>query len=501
MLSIRSENPIPPAFVPLLACALTFFIFVIDTFTPLDIAIAVLYGAVILLASYVWSRRSIIALTGLCLMLALFAYVKGHGLDGIDSGFGRFVVSFAAISIIAFLALRGQEATQALMQRKEALREADRRKNEFLAMLAHELRNPLAPISAAAQVLKSNPDDPALIREVSEILIRQTEHMTELVNELLDVSRVTRGVITLKRSTIDMQQVVSDAVEQLSPSISEKRHQLILDLPKTDVHVQGDYQRLVQIMANLLGNAVKYTPPRGKIVVKLQPDEQRVAIDIIDTGIGMQADLIPKVFELFTQADRGPDRAQGGLGIGLALVKSLVDLHGGTVTCHSDGIGYGSRFSVVLPRIHLSAQGQNKWDRCDHSPAGDRQLRILVVDDNASAARMLSLYLQSHGHAVLTAHSFHEGLEAAQLEIPDACLLDIGLPEHDGNELARRLRANPNTSHMLLIAITGYDQEADKDAAIAAGFDEYVVKPVDTARLIALLAKAPVREKSDERLQ
>lgn len=493
MLSFRSDNPFT-AFIPLLACALTFFIFVIDTFTPLDIAIAVLYGAVILLASYFCSRRSIIALTGLCLLLALVAYGKGHGFDDIDSGFGRFMVSFAAISIIAFLALKGQASTQALLQRKEALREADRRKNEFLAMLAHELRNPLAPISAAAQVLKSNPNDPEVIREVSEILIRQTEHMTDLVNELLDVSRVTRGVITLKKSHIEMQQVVSDAVEQLNPLIAEKRHQLVLDLPAAAVRVRGDYQRLVQIMANLIGNAVKYTPPNGTITVRVGQTEQQVEVDVTDTGIGMPAELIPQVFELFTQAERGPDRAQGGLGIGLALVKSLVELHEGRVTCHSAGIGRGSRFSVVLPGVFPPSASEDKWKRCDHFPATDKQLRILVVDDNASAARMLSLYLQSQGHAVITEHTFHRGLDVARSEIPDVCLLDIGLPEHDGNELARRLRADAGTRHMLLIAITGYDQEKDKDIALAAGFDDYIVKPVDTARLNALLAQAADRD-------
>lgn len=472
---------------------MTFFIFIIDAFTASDIAIAVLYGVVILLASFIWPRRFIIALTYVCLALAFVAYAKGHGLNIFGSGFGRFLVSLAAISVIAFLALRGQAVTQALLQREEALREVDSRKNEFLAMLAHELRNPLAPISTAAQLLQSAPADRTLVQEVSEILIRQTKHLTELVNELLDVSRVTRGIVTLRKVDIDIQQVVSDAVEQQNPAIAEKRHQLVLDLSKEEAYVHGDYQRLVQIMANLLGNAVKYTPPGGRITIQIQTSSQQVTIDVADTGIGMPADLIPHAFELFTQAERGPDRAQGGLGIGLALVKSLVELHGGQVVCRSDGIGRGSRFTVSLPRVHRSQPVKEKWSHCDAFPSGGGQLRILVVDDNANAARMLALFLQARGHAVITEHSFRKGLEAACNEMPDVCLFDIGLPEHDGNELARRVRSDPRTADALLIAVTGYDQEKDKEDAMAAGFDHYLVKPVDTEELNALLASAPVR--------
>lgn len=361
-------------------------------------------------------------------------------------------------------------------------------------MLAHELRNPLAPISTAAQLLRDTPADRSLVQEVSDILIRQTEHLTELVNELLDVSRVTRGIVTLRKVDTDIQQVVSDAIEQLNASIAEKRHQLVLDLPKEDAYVHGDYQRLVQIIANLLGNAVKYTPPGGKITVQIVTSSQQVSIEVADTGIGMPADLIPHVFELFTQAERGPDRAQGGLGIGLALVKSLVELHGGRVACRSEGIGRGSRFSVSLPRIQRPQASRDKWSRCHDYPASERQLRILVVDDNANAARMLSLFLQSRGHAVLTEHSFQKGLEAARTEAPDVGLFDIGLPEHDGNELARRVRSDPHIGDMLLIAVSGYDQQKDKETAMAAGFDHYLVKPVDTAELNVLLESAPVRQ-------
>lgn len=494
MHTLIPAQPLPSSLFPFLAGVMTFSIFIVDAFTASDIAIAVLYGVVILLASFIWPRRIILVLTGICLFLTFFAYVRGHGMNVFDSGFGRFMVSLAAIAVIAFLALKGQAATKALVQREEALREVDRRKNEFLAMLAHELRNPLAPISTAAQLLRSDPGNGALIQEVSEILIRQTEHLTELVNELLDVSRVTRGIVTLRKTNIDIQQVVSDAVEQMNSSIAEKRHQLVLDLPKEDLYVHGDYQRLVQIVANLLGNAAKYTPPGGRISISISPSNHQISIDVTDTGIGMAAELIPQVFDLFTQAERGPDRAQGGLGIGLALVKSLVELHGGQVACRSEGIGKGSRFSLSLPRVYPPAPPKDNWRRSESYPASARQLRILVVDDNANAARMLSLFLQSQGHAVITEHSFHKGLETARSEVPDVGLFDIGLPEHDGNELARRVKSEPHTQDMLLIAVSGYDQEKDKQNAMAAGFDYYLVKPVDTIRLNELLALAPVRD-------
>ena len=257
--------------------------------------------------------------------------------------------------------------------------------------------------------------------------------------------------------------------------------------------MRGDYQRLVQITANLLGNAVKYTPDGGRITLKVAGTRQQASLEVIDTGIGITAELMPYVFDLFSQAERTPDRAQGGLGLGLALVKSLVELHRGEVTCQSDGIGRGSRFAVTLPRTYPPAPAEDNWSRCEFFPASEQQLRILVVDDNVSAARMLSLFLQSRGHAVMTAHSFHKGREAACEERPDVGLFDIGLPEHDGNDLARRLRSDPHTQDMMLIAVSGYDQEKNKDKAMAAGFDHYLVKPVDTIQLDALLGRVAVR--------
>lgn len=475
---------------PIIACSLTVAIFIVDAFTPLDIAIAVMYGAVILLASSVWPRTNILRLTALCLTLTLFAYVWGHHDDLFGPGFGRCLVSLSAISIIALLALKEQASKKALMQREEALRQADRRKNEFLAMLAHELRNPLAPISAAANLLTISSPGKEIIREVGDILSRQTEHLTGLVNELIDVSRVTRGVVSLKRNKVSMRLIITTAVEQMSPLLRERQHQLDMRLPDEDIFVYGDFQRLVQVMANILGNAIKYTPPKGYISISMSSTDTQVCIEFIDTGIGIPPSLLPYVFDLFTQAEPESDRTHAGLGIGLALVKSLTELHNGHVSCKSEGIGKGSRFQVTLPKLDQSSASIDGFPSPAHLPRTGETMRILVVDDNANAARMLSLYLQALGHSCLVENSFHKGLERAQAEIPDICMLDIGLPEFDGNELARRLRSDPRTKEIFLIAVTGYDQDKDKEKAMAAGFDHYLVKPIDTIMLGALIGRA-----------
>jgi len=370
---------------------------------------------------------------------------------------------------------------------QEQLKTADRRKDEFLAMLAHELRNPLAPIGAAAQLLRMGRLDEARVRHTSQIIGRQVDHMTHLINDLLDVSRVTRGLVTLDSAAQDVQQVVMEAVEQVTPLIQARRHQLALHLPPQATGVIGDKKRLVQVFTNILANAAKYTDEGGSISLRAEVDGAHVRIEVTDNGIGMAPELAAHVFELFAQAERSSDRSAGGLGLGLALVKSLVELHKGTVACHSDGPGQGSTFSVCLPR--LAAQ--------EHPPApaagehalqpGPHGLRILIVDDNADAAAMLAMLLEASGHQVAVEHDARKGLARAQADQPDACLLDIGLPDMDGNELARRMRALPETAGTLLIAVTGYGQEADRQRTAAAGFDHHLVKPLDPKQLFAIL--------------
>ena len=372
---------------------------------------------------------------------------------------------------------------------EEKLRESDRRKDEFLAMLAHELRNPLAPIGAAASLLQRARLDEGLVRKTSEIIGRQVAHMTELIDDLLDVSRVTRGQVELDEAALDMRDIVTDAVEQVMPLVRARGQQLDVDVSAQDMRVMGDKKRLVQVLANLLNNAAKYTQEGGRLQLRAVVNGDAVAVDVADNGIGMAPELVARAFDLFAQAERTSDRASGGLGLGLALVKSLVELHGGTVTCASAGPGRGSRFTVTLPRLAAAAPD------VPHDAAPGRaqrgSLRIMVVDDNVDAAATLAMLLEAAGHSVAVEHEPLRALERARTDAPQVCLLDIGLPGMDGYELARRLRAQPATAHALLVAITGYGQDSDRRLASEAGFDRHLVKPIDLDTLQAALAGLP----------
>lgn len=385
------------------------------------------------------------------------------------------------------------------------LRQADRRKDEFLAMLAHELRNPLAPISAAAQLLRIGQLDEGRTRQTSELIARQVDHLTSLVNDLLDVSRVTRGLIVLERQTHDMKHILADAVEQVRPLLTLRQHRLEQQMSPAAGLVNGDEKRLVQVIANLLNNAAKYTPAGGQIVLRLDVEPGmgsqdgdggeygEVVVSVRDNGIGMDADLQANVFELFTQAQRSSDRSQGGLGLGLALVKNIVELHGGSVTAYSAGDGKGSEFVVRLPRVREAAAlpGAGAGGEFDPGPpaSGRDGLRVLVVDDNRDAADTLAAYLQTAGHEVHVEYGSAAALVRARNLRPAVCLLDIGLPGMDGYALARALRQMPGMAQAVLIAVTGYGQKQDRDEALAAGFDRHMVKPVDARGLVELLAE------------
>jgi signal transduction histidine kinase len=374
---------------------------------------------------------------------------------------------------------------------EEKLRESDRRKDEFLAMLAHELRNPIAPISAAAALLQRVKPDEALVRRTSEIIARQVGHMTGLIDDLLDVSRVTRGLVELEDVPVDLRDVLQDAVEQVMPQIEARRHLLSQPPLSAPVMVRGDKKRLVQVVANLLNNAAKYTPEGGRLDLRTHVADGQACIEVGDNGIGMAPELTGRVFDLFAQAERSVDRAMGGLGLGLALVKSLVELHGGSVACASPGLGKGSTFTVCLPC--LATEARQAGDAGAHAAAGAdirAPLRVLVVDDNVDAAVMLSMVLEAAGHQTLVEHDARAALARAHRSPPQVCLLDIGLPEMDGKELARRLRADPATAGAVLVAVTGYGQESDRQQIMAAGFDHHLVKPVDMERLGAILAAA-----------
>lgn len=372
---------------------------------------------------------------------------------------------------------------------EEKLKQADRHKDEFLAMLAHELRNPLAPLGVAAQLLQQGRLDEARVRQTSQIIGRQVLHMTHLIDDLLDVSRVTNGLVTLDQAPADIDAVLMEAVEQVMPLMKARGHRLGYSLAPGAPLVLGDKKRLVQVVANILNNAAKYTRDGGAIELEAQIDGPLVRITVTDNGIGMAPEMAARAFDLFTQAERTPDRSSGGLGLGLALVKSLVELHGGTVSCDSPGIGQGSRFTVCLPRLADSDEAQP----APLAAAGGQAaapLHILVVDDNVDAALTLAMLLEMDGHAVTVEHRSQDALARARAAPPDACLLDIGLPDLDGKELARRLRADPATAGATLVAITGYGQDSDRETALAAGFDHYLVKPIDTDALQAILAQA-----------
>lgn len=467
---------------------LTLLIFLIDALTPLNIAIAVLYGAVILLAANVcgWSARSVILLGAGCLSLTMVAYSLGHRLDFFGPALGRCVVSLCAIAITTFLALKGQVTANALRKREEASRLADQQKDKFLAMLAHELRNPIAPISSAAYLLRASPPQHDLIQETTEVIIRQTEHLSGLVDDLLDVSRIKRGIAVLEKNEVNMGHVVSDAVEQVRPLIDSCGHQLTMQLPEHQVFALGDHKRLVQVISNVLSNSIRYTPDGGKITVRLNPVGQHIELEITDSGIGISAELLPHVFDLFTQAERSPDRQQGGLGIGLALVKNIVEMHGGSVEAFSKGHYTGSTFTIRLPLI---GKKHAQPSRAIKEPVltGSRALRILVVDDNPDVAKMLTKYLMAIGLHAIAVYGSKAALAMVERESFDVYLLDIGLPEIDGYDLVRMLRGMENARNALMIAITGYGQQYDRQKALDYGFDHYFVKPVNPALLVTLV--------------
>ncbi len=370
---------------------------------------------------------------------------------------------------------------------EQAFRDADRRKDEFLAMLAHELRNPLAPIAAAAELLQISGGDAARVSQASAVIGRQVRHISGLIDDLLDVSRVTRGMIPLDKVRTDVKRVVADAIEQVRPLLESRGHRLTVQTPAATAYVSGDPKRLVQVAANLLNNAVKYTPVGGDIALNLEVAGEHVTLVVNDNGIGMTAEVLERAFDLFAQAEREADRAQGGLGIGLALVKSLVELHGGTVFASSDGLGQGSRFTVSLPQLQDEERPSDAAVDGALARASSSALQVMVVDDNVDAAEMLAMFVETMGHTVVIEHDSHKALDRLHAFHPDLFLLDIGLPDLDGYELARRIRAIPHVAGALLVAVTGYGDEQARQQASAAGFDHHFVKPLDTEHLIALL--------------
>jgi PAS domain S-box-containing protein len=369
---------------------------------------------------------------------------------------------------------------------EEALREADRRKDEFLATLAHELRNPLAPIRQAALISKAQGATEAQKRWSHDVIDRQVRHMALLLDDLLDISRVTRGTLVLRLQATDLASMIDAAVETARPAIDAKHHTLSVDVPQEPVRFNADPLRIAQILANLLTNAAKYTDADGHIRLTVCREPQEVIVRIADTGIGISLAALPNIFEMFAQVSSARDRSEGGLGIGLALTKGLVELHGGQIEAHSAGLGRGSEFTVRLPTGAATEVSRHASAGTDPSRRGVSR-RVLVADDNRDAAESLAALLQLDGHEVTIVHDGAAALVAFAEFAPDVALLDIGMGGMNGYDVAREIRhAHPGSSARL-IAITGWGQESDKLRAFAAGFDHHFTKPVDLQRLSALI--------------
>jgi signal transduction histidine kinase len=377
-------------------------------------------------------------------------------------------------------------------QAEEALKEVNQRKDEFLAMLAHELRNPLAPIRNAAQLLNVHAPGRPEIEWARAVIERQTKHLVRLVDDLLDVSRMVRGQITLQKKRVDLAEIVQTAVETSRPLIRLRKHHLSVHLPERPIRLDADVTRIAQVISNLLNNAAKYTDDGGQIRLEAEQAGDFVAIRVRDTGLGIAPGLLPHVFDLFTQADRTLDRAEGGLGIGLTLVKRLVEMHGGRVEAHSEGLGRGAEFVVWLPVLEAQ-QDEAPQRAISPLPAASadegRSLRILIVDDNVDAADSIAMLLGMEGHKTRAVNTARAALLAVPEFEPDVVLLDIGLPEMDGYEVARRIRAHNGRHDMRLVAVTGYGQPGDRRRSQAAGFDEHLVKPVEPAVLNEMLRR------------
>lgn len=369
---------------------------------------------------------------------------------------------------------------------EQALRDADRRKDEFLAVLSHELRNPLAPIRMATEVLRLPAIDTAQAAWAHEVIDRQVQHLVRLVDDLLDVSRIMRGKIEMRKEPSDVRAILTRAIEIAQPLIDEKQHELIVEAPPVPIMAHVDPVRMVQVIGNLLTNAAKYTPPQGRIWLKSERADDEAILRVRDTGMGIPAELMPRVFELFIQGAPSANGSQGGLGIGLTLVKKLVELNDGRVEVASDGPGAGTEFVIRLPVIEESAVAERQSE--GPSPAAVESRRVLVVDDNADAAEALAMLLRLKGHDVECCHDGPSALDSVKRQRPEFVFLDLGMPGMDGLEVARRLREEPGTSPPVIVAVTGWGQEADRRRTAEAGFDHHLVKPVSAADVHRLLA-------------
>jgi signal transduction histidine kinase/CheY-like chemotaxis protein len=409
------------------------------------------------------------------------------------------VVATSALLLSAALTER-QRLQDELRLRIDQLHEADRRKDEFLAMLAHELRNPLAPIQNALEILALPGASEATIAQAEEILGRQVQHLTRLVDDLLDIARISRGKIELRKERVALDAIVARAVEAARPLIDARRHTLTVSLPPEPLTLDADPTRIAQVISNLLNNAAKYSDANGQIWLTARRERDRISIHVRDQGIGISSELLPTIFDLFVQASRGHDRTHGGMGIGLTLVRRLVELHGGTVEATSAGPGRGSEFTIRLPLASVEAVRAAG----DAPPSVDSKHvptcgPILIVDDNVDAARTLEHLLRSRGYDVQAVFDGTTALACAESRRPQVAILDIGMPQMDGFELAERLRGRFGSAELFLIALSGWGQEEDRRRSSEAGFQAHLVKPVELSALERLLAERSEPAKREPR--
>jgi signal transduction histidine kinase/CheY-like chemotaxis protein len=392
----------------------------------------------------------------------------------------RLTMLYFAIGVL--VSILGGMHRRAQSKITNTAHETDQRKDDFLAMLGHELRNPLSGISSAARLLVHPALDKRGMTENANIIHRQAAHMTNLISDLLDISRVTRGQVEIEKAPVNLVKVVHAAVEQVSALVEHREHRLDLNLPAVPVWVLGDKTRLVQVVTNLLVNAARYTPHKGVLTLTLSTTQEQAHLSVQDNGIGITPEMVANVFEIFVQAKRSTDGVMGGLGLGLSLVKSMAEAHGGKVGVYSAGLSHGSTFSVTLPlsaEARESMESQSQSQSQSQSADETKSLDILLVDDNRDAAQPLAMFLEFEGYRVVVAHTGQAALELAEQKRFDIAILDIGLPDTDGYTLARQFKAIPHQSAARLVAVTGYGTAQDIARAYEAGFDQHIVKPID----------------------
>lgn len=422
-----------------------------------------------------------------------------HSLDMTAQG-AVILLTFIAIGVIISVFGQRMKSLQSslklqageLAQSNHKLQQANRRKDEFLAMLAHELRNPLAGISTAAELLKMIRHDDQRIGRAGDAIGRQVRHMTKLVDDLLDVSRVTRGLVAIEKIPVSLGEVLQSAVEQVRTAIDSKHQHLTLDIADEKMIVRGDRTRLTQVISNLLANANRYSHAGSAISLSAHATDTAATISVKDNGQGIDGQLLPQIFDLFVQAERGADRSEGGLGIGLALVKRIMELHEGTVVAQSAGDGQGSTFTITLPRYSVDMGAQVQVGRSRQAIDAIRPMQILLVDDNHDAADSTAVLLQAHCHSVVVEYDAGAALRRCRTTQFDAVVLDIGLPDMDGRELCRQMKEFPHLARSTFIALSGYGQAIDLALSQQAGFDQHFTKPVDIDDLLDALANSAV---------